>query len=170
MLKGLKAVAVCVILSVIVFVLFIVSPWSCEWWLSCLAFPAGLMFSALEPWVVANRKKVAVGMAISLVLLYVGGQDLNIHSAAYNLLRVLWYVVLSAACALVMYRFSIPSRVFELVGKISFELYLVHGCYVIAFKGLCDQPILYVLIVIAASILTAAVFHYGRQHLLDSKI
>lgn len=168
--NGIKAVLACTAMSVFAFVGLIISPWGCEWWLSCLAFPAGLMFSALEPWVVANRKKIAVGAAISLALLYVGGQGLNIHSATYNLLRVLWYAVFSASCALVMYRFAIPSRVFEFVGKISFELYLVHGCYVIAFKGLCNQPILYVVSVVAASILTAVVFHCGRQRLLNSKI
>lgn len=167
LLRGLRAVAVCVVLSVFTFALFIVSPWSCEWWLSCLAFPTGLMFSSLEPWIVANRKKVAVGTAILLASLYAAGRGLNIHSATYNLLRVLWYAVLSASCSLVIYRFSIPSLVFKFVGKISFELYLVHVCYVIAFNRLCVQPILYVVSVTAVSVTTAAAFHYARHHSLN---
>ncbi len=149
------------------FLAFIVCPWPCAWWLSSLAFPVGLIFATQEPWIVRNRKTAACVAAITLLILFVCSLGLNIHSVAYNFLRVLWYVVFAASCALVLYRFSIPSRVWECVGKISFELYLVHGCYIIAFKGLCGQPILYGLIVVAASILTAAVFHYGRQHLLD---
>ena len=163
--KAIKALLACMAMSAFVFVVLIISPWGCEWRLSCLAFPAGLIFSALEPWIVANRKKIAFGAAISLVLLNVAGQGLNVHSAIYNLLRVLWYVVLSAACALVMYRFSIPSRVFNFVGKISFELYLVHGCYIIALKGLQNEPVLYVVSVIVTSGITAAAFHCGRQKL-----
>lgn len=129
--------------------------WKVHWWLSSLAFPIGLVVASHEEFVVRYRKWIAVGIAGALAALYVVGLGFDIHSPGYNLLRVWWHCCVGLSSAIILYRFGMESSILSFLGGLSFELYLVHGCFVQVFSSLSTRPILYVPCVLVASFVAA---------------
>lgn len=139
--------------------------WGNWWWKSTLAFNIGMTYVLFEAKIkekIARRPIVFWGcMIVALALLFIFTYaDLSSPFIEGFPSYSMSYWLLPLFVLFAIYFTGMPKgRIFNFLGKISYELYIVHGVFVwlMPYNG---NSILFLLCIYAVSILTAAGLHW----------
>ncbi len=154
-----RSVWVCFFLVLMFFIVMIVLPgWKVYWWLTALAFPAGLIYRSYEKNFVEHRK-VLVFLGVFALWIAYGVGRLFGGLVICSLMRVGWHCLVGVVCVLGLYSVAVRVRFLDWVGAQSYELYLVHGCLMILLQNLQAWPMFYVVTVFVISICVSSLFH-----------
>jgi len=134
--------------------------WGGYWYVSIYALNVGMAYACCE-----DRVKALLLARPRLVAPAFGG--MLALTAALVVLAHFWYpaktvryLLMPPIVVLGVYLLGSPrSAVLGFLGKISYEIYLVHGCFIIAFLPLKSRWPLYFLAVYATSVAAAWVLH-----------
>lgn len=135
--------------------------WDFFWWRTCMAFPMGLLYSQYEKQIQKHIK------AKFVILIIFGLLVIKFFSSKYTLFFAeLPYIFLGPLVAILLCRIPLPteSKILNFLGTLSFEIYLTHGAFEQLLKNAFDSPYLYILVVVASTILTSWLLHnvYSR--------
>lgn len=146
---GLAVTVYCVVVRVI--------HWGGWWYTSSYALVAGVAYAWYEPkvksWLYAKPMRVAAVQAAVLCMMggiygvyWITGKGISLVMVSAAVLAPL--SVVFAIYALGMAQ----GRVLRFLGRISYEIYLVHGCFLLVFLDMKEEWVLYLLVVFAATI------------------
>lgn len=132
--------------------------WDFFWWMTCMAFPMGLLYSQYEAKIkeyIKGRYWIAIPMLIGLLVVKFISGDYTLICAE------LPYIFLGPLVAVLMYKLPLPteSKILNFLGTLSFEIYLTHGAFEQLLKNAFASPYLYIIVVVASTILTSWLLH-----------
>ena len=160
MKSGITLLLLCSIVLVIVYAFIGLGNW---WWLSLLGFTIGTVYAYNEQWIrnliIRYPKLTYVCTIISFVLIF--GSNMIFSNLLIQMLSI---SVLPIYIVFIMYRLRISeSVILNYMGKISLHIYLAQGavCAFVAQFGLnTSNPLMYMVLVITISIVTARVIYW----------
>lgn len=136
--------------------------WGSHWWGTSYGLFIGVAWAAYEKEIVGFCKKyylyVLIGISALTILYQMFGPGQYIKFS----LGLITVIVL-------LMRINLKNPLLSFCGKISFEMYMIHGCFLV--MGRCDrfyiesEP-LYVLFVIGGTIIAGALFWYVDRFVL----
>lgn len=133
------------------------------WWVTCFAFPVGLLFSRFEAAIlnVVSRKGLVVPIVATALLAVVTMLSCRRDLPIVGKFKEPFFAVLGPVVAICLLYFNPlrKSRALCFLGGISYEIYVVHGLFEYAFFPLRNQPHLYVAMVVSVSVLAAVGLH-----------
>ena len=141
--------------------------WPFYWWLTCMAFPMGFFYSRHEDkikMVLKDNYWVTFPIIIGLL-------SIKLLSGMYTpFFAELPYILLGPIIAIILYRIPLPigNKTLNFLGSLSFEIYLTHGIYEKIFHASFDSPYIYILAVIAATIVTSWILHNAYKKITNS--
>lgn len=140
--------------------------WGSWWYNSCLCFCVGLAYPLYEGKIAEfmNKRWKIVALFFIWQILFVltrtklAGNQTPIKLLLDNIVCILFCVFVVALCS----RYKIGNRITEFLGTISYEIYLLHGLFIILFKECLtiSNSFLYTGIVILFSIISAYTLHH----------
>jgi peptidoglycan/LPS O-acetylase OafA/YrhL len=155
------------ILTSLILVYYVVArycfDWDFFWWLTCMAFPMGFIYSNYEDKIKScvNYTHFSIVPILLVVLLVI--KFLSNPNAI--LFAELPYLLLGPIVALVLCRCPLPigNRVLNFLGTLSFEIYLTHGVFEKLLFNCFNSPYLYIFAVIMFTIFVSWVLHIIYQ-------
>ena len=159
-----KAIAFTGVLSLAYFIIFLlIFRGQRYWWVNGIfAFVIGMCVSQFDS--IWNRVMKSWAMVSVIILVFIvaflGGCILPLIPMGLSLM-VVASITIVCIFFCVAHKIRIQSYVLDFLGKISYELYLIHNCYRHFFKDIVPMhnDALYLLVVISASILSAYLLH-----------
>lgn len=140
--------------------------WGSWWYNSCLCFCVGLAYPFYERTIdeFMNKRCKTVALFFVWQILFVltrtklAGNQTPIKLLLDNIVCILFCVFVAALCS----QYKIGNRITEFLGMISYEIYLLHGLFIILFKECLtiSNSFLYTGIVILFSIISAYILHH----------
>ena len=141
--------------------------WPFYWWLTCMAFPMGFFYSRYE-------EKIKMFLKDNYWVTFpiiIGLLSIKLLSGMYTpFFAELPYILLGPIIAIILYRIPLPigNKTLNFLGSLSFEIYLTHGIYEKIFHASFDSPYIYILAVIAATIVTSWILHNAYKKITNS--
>jgi len=173
--KSKFAYAMIIILNGLLAALLICSGWGNYWWVSLMAFSAGIIYELLESklsagpfrWRVMNIAFAAIIFFVTLIVFYSG---IRLH---YYVTQLLVYFLLPIMIPLfISFTGFLRNRVLFFLGIISYEVYLAHGMFLplIRLPFFLSHRILYFITVLILTIVTAYVLKHMCDRMLERHI
>lgn len=159
------------------YVVYMYKEWLPVWFFSTYAFAFGLMWGAREESFVKRIKKhfdyvYLIGLPLGMILMI--GMNVTkpfLDANLYDVLKNLFVgPIMVAAVILAGMKIRVGNKVWTFLGKISYEIYLIHGVFINIYrcnKLYIESDILYVLCAVASSLLGAVILHYASKLILD---
>lgn len=149
------ALAICILGTLGMVGAFIAWGWNPHWWISSMAFPAGIATVYMEKHFMACRMLYAVAAAVLMALAgllpnFTGMEDLQFKLLRFSLLftpLACWVVYLLWPLVRVRTAAWVPLNFF---GRISYEMYILQGL-VIGWLSGCDIPCASLLVLAGAA-------------------
>lgn len=146
------------------------SDWGRWWYSTTYALNIGATFALYEDKLkTLLRRKQSLMLTVLvpiLVLAYYTERTGNVWTEIIMRWFLPLYIVFTIY-AIGICRFHL----FQNLGKISYEIYLVHGCWILCLFGLCEiSTTLYIVAVVAVSIFTAWLLHQVCENLIKKFI
>lgn len=128
-----------------------------------VAYPMGLLYSQYETQIkeyLKGRYWIAIPIIIGLLIVKFLSGDYTLVCAE------LPDILLGPLVAVLMYKLPLPTenKILNFLGTLSFEIYLTHGAFEQLLKNAFASPYLYIVVVVASTILTSWLLHnvYSR--------
>lgn len=127
-----RVVVLTVLIIFTILVMFFLN-WGGWWYKSCFAFPLGILWrfyrDVFQIYITKN-KRVIIGIETLLYILPWVCEDI-INNTFINDIGKVFYPISSCAIVILFLvfisQYEVQSKVFYLIGKYSFEMYLIHG-------------------------------------------
>ncbi len=139
--------------------------WGTWWYNSCVCFVLGVIFSEYESAIVNRLKKkvwiigafVLGGTTYLLTVTKLAGNQTLIKVATDQLSCAFFCIILVLICM----HYNVKNKVTIFLGEVSYEIYLLHGFYILLFKDILivNNDILYVTLVFLCSIVSAVILN-----------
>lgn len=156
-IKGKLLILILLMLSYYVLVRYCLG-WGFFWWITCMAFPIGFIYSYYEDkikhFAYTNFWLVPLIILVLLIIKFLS----NVYAPICGELP---YILLGPIVALILCKSPLPidNKFLNFLGTISFEIYLAHGIFEKLLVGIIDEPYLYIIVVISATIGMAWFLH-----------
>lgn len=157
-------IGVFVLCTIVYMALIECSSWSNLWAATIISMPLGMLWARYELDIMARIRNcawrayliLAVLLAAALVAFHFCSIEATVFKAVHT-----W--LLGPVAVMLLYVWRLPRGVLYWLGGISFEIYLVHGCFEVLFRN----TIGYVLTVVACSLVAAWSFRRTMGWLLN---
>lgn len=160
------------LLTIVLMLIFIVCKWGSNWYVSTLSFPLGALVSTYNERFKAVLKKYKYGVIICcsffvicatyynsiLSVLHLEVLRVNSLQIVFDILsKLLFCFIIYAALCII----TIKSSVIEFVASISYELYMLHGLFIVLFTNFIpiSNDLLRVTVITICSIISAYIFN-----------
>lgn len=142
-----------ILISAYWLVVAILFRWPFYWWKGIFAVVFGLTISLYEAPLRGFLSKHGGGyVAFSALMMMVFGMSISNMFLVDFIADHICYALLGVAVLLICYRVAINARLLNLIGSASYEIYIVHGIFVVNFACVfSDKKLMYLASVLLAS-------------------
>ncbi|WP_336837805.1 acyltransferase family protein [Sphingobacterium siyangense] len=149
-----------IIFSIIYMIILFRSEYERAWWVSSLAFPSGLIYRFREKEIIAVTHKTLYHFILApLACIF-------IYSLVQTKIELLFPIVYFIIPALIVNLLSFLNwkndKIFTYLGKISYEVYLLHGFWIYLLRGkhiFIASDYLYILTIFSFTFISAVFLH-----------
>ena len=153
----IRKLSVLLLICVLLIAVLVILGYGSNWYVSTLAFPIGMIYSYKEKYILHNFKLCIYGI-ISVILMLFVCYFVILNIFKKDVLYPMLNISLPLLLPMIAYKCKyFKSTVLDFFGSISYEVYLVHGIFVIWFLPYKSHSFVYIFSVYASSLLIAYV-------------